>query len=152
MDRTKILNLIENMKTAHETQMYDLELLLSGKDIESITPLSKTECDFGKLLYANESVLRQIIGSLFYEKLDTLHEKWHEEYQKIFDIYKEYFEHKSSHKGLFSKLLGAKKVDEMNIDKAKLYYSDLKQTTNELLHTIDISKRRIVALADTKFE
>ena len=152
MDRTKILNLIENMKTAHETQMYDLELLLSGKDIESITPLSKTEWDFGKLLYANESVLRQIIGSLFYEKLDTLHEKWHEEYQKIFDIYKEYFEHKSSRKGLFSKLLGAKKVDEMNIDKAKFYYLELKTTTSELLHTIEVSRRRIVALADTKFK
>jgi len=152
MDKIQTLNLIDKIKVSHELQMHKLELLMSGKDVESIAPLTKTECELGKLMYNNEEALRMVVGSLFYEKLDAIHEKWHNEYSNIFNIFDEYVKYKSSHKGLFSKLIGVKKISDMDMDKAKLYYSELKLTTQELLHVIDISRRRISALADTKFE
>ena len=150
MDKAQTLDLIDKIKTAHEQQMYKLELLLSGKEVEDITVLSKTECEFGKLLQKNEDLLRKIVGSLFYEQMDSTHAKWHEEYYKVFEIVKKYVG--KTKKGFFSKLTNSKKLHGMELDKAKFYYSDLKLITNELLNTIDISKRRIAALAETKFE
>jgi len=151
MDKIQTLKLIDKIKASHERQMHKLELLMSDKDVDSIAPLAKTECELGKLMYSNEDALRRVVGSLFYEKLDVIHEKWHNEYSNIFNIFNEYVQYKSTHKGLFSKLIGGKKVSDMDIDKAKLYYSELKLTTQELLHIIDVSRRRIAALAETKF-
>ena len=78
--------------------------------------------------------------------LENLHTKWHVEYARIYEIF-----FKKKQKGFFSKIMGTHRVDEMEIDKAKLYYSELLVTTKELLKILDSSERRISALNDGKF-
>jgi len=152
MNKVQTFELIEEMKKSNEFQMHKIELLLDGKEVDELTTVPKTECDFGKLLYPNELHLRNVLGSLFYEKIDFFHEKWHEEYNKIYKIFEEYLKSKNEKKGFFSKLIGDKKVSEMDIDRAKLYYSELKATSTELIKTIEMCQRRVNALSESKFE
>ena len=147
MDKIQTLHLIEEAKKVHEGQMYKIEILLNGKEVDDLMAVPKSECEFGKMLYPNEAFLRHILGTLFYENLDTLHSRWHNEYFKIYEIFL-----KKEKKGLFSKLVGSNKISQMDIDKAKLYYSDLKITTAELIKVLTLSQRRVSALSNSKFE
>ena len=146
MDKEKTIEAIVNAKKAHENQMKKIVALLNGKKAENPTAALKTECDFGKWLYDDNNNLESILGNLFYNKLETLHAKWHIEYMSVFEIF-----FKPKKKGFFSKAFGNDKIDEMDLDKAKLYYSELEDTTNELLKTIASSQRRIEALREEKF-
>jgi hypothetical protein len=47
--------------------------------------------------------------------------------------------------------MGTPKIDEMELDKVKLYFSELKVTTKELLKILGSSERRISALPESKF-
>ena len=152
MNKVQTVELIEDMKKLHESQMHKIELLLNSKEVDELTSVAKTECDFGKLLYKNEQHLKDILGALFFEKLEKLHERWHREYYNIYKIFKEYVDAKNAKKGFFSKIIGSKKITEMEIDKAKLYHSELKSTTTELIQTIDMCQRRVSALGNAKFE
>lgn len=146
MDKEKTIEAIVNAKKAHENQMKKIVGLLNNKEVENPTAVSKTECDFGKWLYEDNNRLREILGTLFYTNLETLHAKWHMEYSRLFEIF-----FKSKKKGFFSKTFGSKKVDGMELDKAKVYYSELEATTGELLKAIASSQRRIEALNEKKF-
>ena len=146
MDKIQTIEAIVNAKKAHEIQMKKIEALLNGKEVENPTAVLKTECDFGKWLYADDSQLKKNLGNLFYTNLDTLHARWHIEYSRLFKIF---FNKKKS--GLFSKMFGLKKMNEMELDKAKLYYSELEITTKELLKAIASAQRRIEALQESKF-
>jgi len=152
MDKIQTLDLIENAKKAHELKMHKLELLLDGKNVDDLVSVTKTECDFGKILYPNEKFLRDVLGSLFYEYLDTLHEKWHDEYNKVYEIFKEYYTNRAEKKSFFSKFVGNKKEIGVDIDKANLHYDKLKSITVELISRIEVCKRRVNALNDSKFE
>jgi len=152
MDKLQTLDLIEEMKQSHQLQMHKIELLIEGKDVDELTVVAKTECDFGKFLYTNEEHLKDILGLIFYEKLEKLHEKWHLEYLRIYEIFDEYMKNKNEKKGFFAKFTGSAKISEMDIDKAKLYYSELKATTSDLVKTIDMCQRRVSALSTSKFE
>ena len=147
MDKAQTLEAIQNAKIAHENQMKKIVALLNGKTVDNPTSVSKTECAFGKWLYGDNNRLKEILGELFYSNLETLHSKWHIEYARLFKIF---FKPKKS--GLFSKLLGSNKISDMDIDKAKLYYSELEVTTTELLKAIASSQRRLEALKESKFE
>jgi len=152
MDKFQTLDLIEDMKKSHLSVMHKIEMLIDGRDVDELVAVAKTECDFGKFLYTNEEHLKDILGALFYTKLETLHEKWHMEYQKIYNIFENYIKSKNEKKGFFAKLSGGVKVSEMDIDRAKLYYSDLKLTASELIKTIEMCQRRVSALSEGKFE
>ncbi len=147
MNKEKTLESIQNARKAHLSQMDKIEAAIDGKSIEEPTALAKTKCAFGQWLYADENHLRDIMGSLFYENIEVLHAKWHSEYLRIFEIL-----FKGEKKGFFSKILGTPKVDEMQMDRVKLYYSELKATTEELLKALASSQRRISALSESKFK
>ncbi len=147
MNKQETLEALQSAKRYHLDQMEKIEDLLSHKNITNPTPLAKTECEFGKILYGNRDDFYSIVGAQFYEKLDFYHEQWHKEYLKI---YKLFFEHKEQ--GMFSKLLGKSSVDPLAYDKAKLYYVELQSVTNELLRFLDASLRRVEALSDAKFK
>ncbi|MEA3330956.1 MAG: hypothetical protein U9Q29_04600 [Campylobacterota bacterium] len=147
MDKIQTLHFIEEARRIHESQMYKIEVLLSTKEIDNLLAVPKSECEFGKMLSSNEVFLRHILGTLFYENLDEIHSRWHSEYYKIYNIF-----FKKEKKGLLSKIMGSNKVSEMDIDKAKLYYSDLKITTAELIKVITQCQRRVFALSNSKFE
>jgi len=146
MDKAKTLESIISARKFHEAQMSKIEDALEAKKVTSPPELAKTRCELGQWLYDDENHLRNILGSLFYDNIEVTHAKWHSEYSKIAEII--FNEQK---KGLFSKIIGNSKIDEMEMDRAKLYYSELKVTSQELLKVMASSERRIGALADSRF-
>ena len=148
MDKEKTVEAIVNARKAHETQMKKIVALLKGKEVDNPTAVLKTECDFGKWLYADDSNLKELLGSLFYTNLENLHARWHIEYSRLFEIF---FKNKKK-AGFFSKIFGSDKVEDMELDKAKVYYSELEATTKELIQVIASSQRRIEALREDKFK
>ena len=147
MTKEDALTAIKKAREAHELQMEKIDAALNGKEIENPTAVEKTKCAFGKWLYDPQNHIQEIIGSQFYENIDVEHEKWHREYLRIFNIL---FKN-AKKKGLFSKILGKSSVDPLEVDKAKLYYTELQETTNRLLKALGSAERRISALQETKF-
>ena len=146
MDKEKTIEAIVKARKSHEIQMKKIKTLVRGREIDNPTPVAKTECDFGKWLYDDNNRIKEILGSIFYTNLETLHSRWHTEYSKVFNIF---FKEKKS--GFLAKMFNSDKVTDMELDKAKLYYSELEATTNELLKVIASSQRRLEALNETKF-
>ena len=147
MDKEKTIGAIVNARKAHEIQMKKIAALLKGKEVENPTAVLKTECEFGKWLYDEDNHLKEVLGELFYSNLETLHSKWHVEYKRVFDIF---FKNEKK-KGFLSNFFNSDKIDDMELDKAKLYYFELEATTKELLRVITSSQRRIEALNEAKF-
>ncbi len=147
MNREDTLEALQKARVAHEVQMAKIKSVIEGNEVENPTAALKTECTFGKWLYNEDNKVQKILGLQFYNNIDILHTRWHSEYIRIFEI----FFKKQEKKGFFSKMLGNSKIDGMDLDKAKLYYSELLKTTQELLKALDISQRRIQALSDSKF-
>lgn len=146
MKKQAALEAIIKARESHELQMAKIEKLISGKSIDDPTSVSKTQCGFGKWLYNEENHMKEILGSQFYEDLDFHHSKWHTEYFRLYNIF-----FKEERKGLLSKFFGAPKVSDLEMDKAKLYYAELKVTTANLLKAIAASERRLQALNESKF-
>jgi hypothetical protein len=147
MNKSKSLDAIENARKSHELQMAKIEALIFGKKVENPTAVAKTQCEFGKWLYNQDNRVKEILGALFYTEIETLHGKWHSEYLRIFEIF-----FKDKKPSFLSVFTGGSKIQAMDIDKAKFYYSELQVTTNELLKILASSQRRISALSESKFE
>ncbi|MBU1659324.1 CZB domain-containing protein [bacterium] len=146
MDKDHTIESIQNARKAHESQMEKIALLIEGKAVENPTAVSQTKCEFGKWLYSDDHHIKQILGSQFYDNIETLHSRWHVEYVRIFNIV-----FKEEKKSFLSKFLGVQKLDPMTLDKVKLYHSELNVTTSELLKALASSERRIMALPESKF-
>ncbi len=146
MDKTQTLQAIENARNAHIAQMDKLTAAINGEKVDDPTSVSQRKCAFGKWLYADESDLKFVLGSLFYNNLESMHAKWHNEYSKLFDIF-----FKDQKKGFFSKLIGSSKISDMEIDKARLYFSELEITTSELLKILASCERKVTATNEGKF-
>lgn len=146
MDKNGTLEAIEAARKSHETQMAKIESAINGESVDNPTEVAKTLCKFGRWLYSDENHMEEILGELFYEKLEKIHAQWHQEYSRIYEIF---FKEKKG--GFFSGLLGSHKVEEFEIDKAKLYYTELKVTTKELLHVLGSCERRVSAMSEAKF-
>jgi len=146
MNKEKTLESIQNAIKVHETQMDKIMAAIEGKDVKDPIAVDKADCEFGKWLYGPDNQLRSVLGSFFYDQIEVLHIRWHSEYAKIFAIL-----FKTQKKGFFSKIMGSSKIDEMELDKVKLYFSELKITTKELLKVLGSSERRISALPESKF-
>jgi len=146
MNKEKTLQSIQNAIKVHEMQIDKIMDAIEGKDVKDPIAVDKSDCEFGKWLYGPDNQLRSVLGSFFYDQIEVLHIRWHSEYAKIFDIL-----FKTQKKGFFSKIMGTPKIDEMELDKVKLYFSELKITTKELLKVLGSSERRISALPESKF-
>ena len=146
MDKEQTLEAIQKARAAHESQMAKIEALIEGKEVDNPTAVAKTKCEFGKWLYDDNNKVQKILGAQFYQTIEVVHARWHMEYVRIFDIF-----FKDKKKGFFAKITGSTKANDMQRDKAKLYYSELLQTTEDLLKILASSERRISALSDSKF-
>jgi len=151
MDKAQTLQLIENIIKSNKTQMHNISTILEKKDGDELCSIAKNECDFGRLLYENEQHLKNVMGSLFYDKIEKLHEAWHVEYYNIYKILQKHIKGKQEKKGFLSKIMGDKKISDMEIDKAKLYFSELKKAQAELQRSIEAAQRRLMALNESKF-
>ncbi|QOP45037.1 CZB domain-containing protein [Sulfurimonas paralvinellae] len=148
MNKEQTLESVKKAREAHLLQMDKINAIINEEKVDNPTAVSKKECDFGRWIYDENSNVKQLIGSQFYEKLDNKHEQWHTEYFKIYSI----FFNPKKKKGFLSKVLGSSGVDPLEKDKAKLYYTELKQTTEELLKALASAERRLEALPESKFK
>lgn len=146
MDKNVTLQGILEAKKSHLDRMNKVKARINCTSDDELLLISRTECGFGIWFYGDKR-LKSMLGTQFYENLEQLHSKWHLEYQKIYEI----FDESKSKKGLISKLVGKQKISQMDLDKAKLYYSDLEITTSELVKAIDASYRRLNALNESYF-
>jgi uncharacterized protein YktA (UPF0223 family) len=151
MDKLQTVTLMEDLKLLHQFQMHKIKLLIDQKDVDELTDTSKLKSPVGKLLYPNERHLTNILGLIFFNKIDNFYDNWHKKYLKIYAIFKDHLVEKNRKKGFFSKFAEVSKVSEMDIDEAKLYYSELISISSELISTLDMCKRRVSALSETKF-
>ena len=148
MNRNETLEAVEKARNSHESQMAKIEKLIAGEEVATPTAVPKTQCVFGQWLYAKENHLEELLGSLFYKNLEEKHAQWHSEYIRVHQIF--FGEQKK--KGFFAHLIGADKVDDLELDKARLYYSELQGTTKELLSILASCERKLSAMSDSKFE
>lgn len=148
MDKEATIESIQKARQVHGEQMSKIAALISGQSIQDPTALSQRECLFGQWFYGNEEHLKRILGMQFFTKLEENHSQWHKQYHKIYTIF---FSAKSKKQGFFSKIVGANKVSPLELDKAKLYYAELKDNTEELVKIMMACERRIGALSDSKF-
>jgi len=146
MDKIKSLEAMHNARKSHQQQMDKISAVINGNDIESPTAVAYTKCAFGKWLYNEDNHVKKTIGTQFFENIEVLHCRWHSEYLRIYDIF-----FKDKKKSFFSNILKSKKISEMELDKAKLYYSELLETTGKLLKAMDSAQRRIAALKESTF-
>jgi hypothetical protein len=146
MDKTSTLEAMQNARKSHLSQMEKIAAVINGEKVNKPTALNHTECNFGKWLYADENRLKSIFGALFFNNLEEAHTQWHREYERIYNIF-----FKDQKKSFFSKSLTPAKVSSLEIDKAKLYYSELEVTTAEVLRILGSCERRVRAMSDTKF-
>jgi len=146
MTKEKTIESIQKAREAHMLQMNKIASIIKGENVDNPTAVSKNDCDFGHWIYDDSNQMKRLIGSQFYEKLDKQHNQWHTEYLRIYEIF-----FAGNKKGLLSKLLGRKSVDTLALDKAKLYHSELKVTTEELLKVLAAAERRLGALSESKF-
>ena len=147
MTKENTIESIKKAREAHILQMDKIAAIINGENIDNPTAVSKKDCDFGHWIYDDSNHVKRLIGSQFYEKLDRQHEQWHIEYLRIYEIF-----FRGNKKGFLSKLLGGNSVDTLELDKAKLYYSELKATTEELLKVLAAAERRLGALSEAKFD
>lgn len=145
MNKQQTLESIQKAIASHEMQMEKISMAIDGQVINNPTALDKKECLLGVWLYDDDNHLRDILGSMFYDKIELYHTKWHDEYLNLHGLL-----FKEEEKGFFAKLV-TPKMNEMDLDKAKLYYSEILETTDELLKILGASERRIEALQETKF-
>jgi hypothetical protein len=145
MKKNDMLDMLNDIRKSHQNQMLKIENLLEGKNVSHPTEVDKFACRSGQLLYPNQEEFSNILGLQLFEKLDIQHTLWHEEYSKIHAIF---FKEK---KGLFSKMFG-KKLDSLELDKAKMYYKEMLSASENFYHVLDIALRRISALSDAKFK
>lgn len=146
MNKIDTVNSIEKIIKFHQKRMLLIEILLNGEMINESISTSKIESDFGTWLYTDENNLHDILGSQFYEILDKTNSDWHNKYNEIHDIFFVY-----KRKGFLSKLFKRKKVEHIKIEKAKLYYLELKESSKALLKILASSQRRVLALNESMF-
>ncbi len=146
MDKNATLEDVKRVKKYHEAQMAKIEKLLDGGEVETPTPIAKTQCVFGTWLYAEGNHLEEIIGDMFFNELEEAHAEWHIEYIKIYNIF-----FKDKKKGFFSGLIGGNKVDPLELDKAKMYYHELQDYSKNMLDALATCERRMNAICETKF-
>lgn len=123
--------------------------MMKGQEVQNPTALSKKECECGVWFYTNEKMMKDILGAQLFDRLDKHHENWHKNYLSIYEIF--FKEDPKKKKGLISKIFGKGKIDSLTLDKAKLYFSELQNATDELLIASESAMRRVSALKESKF-
>ena len=147
MNKKEMLGAIEHAKKVHLEEMHKISSVLKGNEVQNPTPLGKMECECGVWFYSHEKEMKDILGAQLFERLDKHHENWHKEYHNIYNIF--FKEEKKT--GFLAKILKRDKVDSLTLDKAKLYFTELQKSTDELLKASESATRRISALKDSKF-
>jgi hypothetical protein len=140
MSKEEMLAKVTAAKKTHSANMQKALLLSKGIPLEGEqVPVSYKECAFGKWLYGDEETIRSALGNAEFDEIERLHQAWHEEYMKIFDLY-----YGNTKQGFLGKLIGMKpKLSEMDKERANAYSVDLKDVTWTLVKKLEGVEKRI---------
>jgi len=154
--KASILQHIYTAKLAHQSWIKKVERLVNGLDgykgekvdltvDKTFIPLDSTSCEFGKWFYKYSEHLYKIpsIGR-FVNRIDEHHEQLHDTYKYIYDIFFELPYQRSLVHKIFT--LNSKKISNADREKAKIYLTFLKHSSNELLEVLAILEEKIKSL------
>jgi hypothetical protein len=140
MSKEEMLEKVSSARKTHSANMQKALLLAKGIPLKGDqVPVSYKECAFGKWLYGDEERIRSVLGRGDFDEIERMHQIWHEEYMKIFNLY--FGEGK---KGFLGKLIGTKpKLTEKDKERANAYSVDLKEVTWTLVKKLEGVEKRI---------
>jgi hypothetical protein len=147
MTRKEMLDAMAVARETHKRQMDKIQHIIKGEFVAEPTALGKMECECGQWFYANKDEMIKILGHQMFERLDKVHENWHIDYSRVYEIYNA---QQKRGDGFVSKMLH-KGQNTLERDKLKLYYKELCELTDELMREADAAIRRISALPESKF-
>jgi len=137
MTKSDILQEVNKAKIAHKRWVKRADHLISGLPVDKeFIPLEATSCGFGRWLYSQGTLLRTIEATRYIiDEIEHHHDDLHDMYGEIYKLYFIIPENKS----FLSKVLtfNSKKVTEKDKTKAKAYFKQLKQSSEELLALLD---------------
>ncbi len=145
--KAELVAQIEEAMDAHNYLLWMSRFIAYGiksdfdpKQIE----INATECKFGKWLYTNEKWIIYFFGhELFYE-LEKLHKAWHDENNKIMELYNKH------NRGLLSKFIHHHRIADEDLDKAKAYYDEVKRISKALTDKMETLKIRTESMSETR--
>ncbi len=125
--------------------------LISGIDAQDkVLPILPRETKFGEWFYSDGQKLKALSNNPLecMSNIEQLHERLHERYCEIFDLYFS-VEEKS---GFLSKIFKPKQkvLTESELKLAKEKYVFMEKTAEELLSEIERLERRLVAVSEEK--
>ncbi|WP_201352131.1 CZB domain-containing protein [Hydrogenimonas urashimensis] len=149
MKKDEALKEIEKAITSHEEQLKTSRLMAYGMQVDKEgAALNERRCAFGRWLYDNMAWLKRFFGTATIEEIEKIHTLWHNENRKIYEIYSR----KKEGRGLFGKLLGKKRFEEGDLDRAKAYYEELKKLTEELVKRMKLLLVRAKSRPEDDYE
>jgi hypothetical protein len=148
MKKKDVIEAIDHAYEYHVEQMEKVTLLVKGDKVKNMPPKEKDECEFGHWLYGSAKRIKRLLGIQFYSNMELIHEFWHIQYEKIYDVY-----YKDKKDRILTKLLGSRRrLSKEEFEEVQHYYKDIKRATKDLLGALDASKRRIIALKESVFK
>ena len=150
MHRTKVLKILKDFETIQLEKMQQVEAAMHAKGVLDPVSVNADECELGKSLLSYKELLHELVGSQIQHKIESLHEKWHQEFAKFDAI----FFHKKN-ASLFVKLtgrvFGRYGITEQEFLLAQRYYEALAEISGELLYYLEAAIHRVEALSLDKF-
>ncbi len=143
MTKQECIHFLKQTQRSYNTHMSSIKYS-EKQNFSGYKPLilNKEKSLAGKLLYENIKATKNIIGTIFYDELESLHSEWCEEYNKISNVYL---------KNTKKSFLFGKRIDPMSKDKIKAYLDDLIHTTEQIMVILNKILTRVHALSDSKF-
>ena len=137
MTKANILQELGKAKISHKRWVKRADHLISGLPVDKeFIPLEATSCGFGRWLYSQGTQLRMIEATKYIiEEIEHHHDDLHDTYGEIYKLYYMMPENRSFLTKIFT--FNSKKVSEKEKELAKKYFSQLKNSSEELLTLLD---------------
>ncbi|MFK5937327.1 MAG: hypothetical protein QM497_02920 [Sulfurimonas sp.] len=146
MKKYEIINAIDSAKSAHEQQMDNAKALLKEGDLERMTAVEKSNCQFITWLHGSNFDVKKVLGEQFFIRLDMDQDEWHRDYRELYAVFSN--KHQQS---FFSKIFKKDELTPIEVKMAEFYHERLKTASNKLLNAIDSAKRRVYAMPESRF-
>lgn len=143
MNKQQTIEALKSLKNSFDIEASRISSLSEGREINALFSTDAKQSKFGLVIYNEELRFKELLGSIFFDNLQVYNNSFHEDYKKIYDI----FVKDASN----PKKIKFNKVEAMDIDRARAYYSDLSQTIKKLDEILDACLRRLTALSEARF-
>ena len=151
MNKDETLKSLENAEIELTRFVETAKALIDGIDPEDkILPTTSRETKFGEWFYTDGQKLKTLSNNPLecMSNIEALHDRLHERYHEIFDIY--YSQENKG--GFFSKIFKPKQkvLTDSELKLVQEEYTAMEKTAEELLEEISRLQRRLVAVSEEK--